>query len=292
MDNFLTEKAKIRRKWEIPVMGLSAMFIAAGIEAFVEEAAEGAMGYIDVVAYAVVIGAFAAPLVLVLLRWLRRRRANSMAKALERRPEASLPFAELDKVLKVKNAPGKLQKLISKGYLQRLRPDWTALTLWLERPQAAVVYSEPEAPEEDSSAAVLKRIRALNDAIDDATVSEKIDRIEALTAGIFRTVQERPERAGEVRRFVNYYLPTTLKLLESYSLMEKQSYQGENIRASRRGIEDALGKVVTAIEQQQDRLFRSEKLDVETEIQVLETMMASDGLGRVSQISEAHFRRL
>ena len=231
-------------------------------------------------------------LVLVLLRWLRRRRANSMAKALERRPEASLPFAELDKVLKVKNAPGKLQKLISKGYLQRLRPDWTALTLWLERPQAAVVYSEPEAPEEDSSAAVLKRIRALNDAIDDATVSEKIDRIEALTAGIFRTVQERPERAGEVRRFVNYYLPTTLKLLESYSLMEKQSYQGENIRASRRGIEDALGKVVTAIEQQQDRLFRSEKLDVETEIQVLETMMASDGLGRVSQISEAHFRRL
>ena len=81
MDNFLTEKAKIRRKWEIPVMGLSAMFVAAGIEAFVEEAAEGAMGYIDVVAYAVVIGAFAAPLVLVLLRWLRRRRANSMAKA-------------------------------------------------------------------------------------------------------------------------------------------------------------------------------------------------------------------
>ena len=77
---------------------------------------------------------------------------------------------------------------------------------------------------------------------------------------------------------MNYYLPTTLKLLESYSLMEKQSYQGENIRASRRGIEDALGKVVTAIEQQQDRLFRSEKLDVEAEIQVLEKMMESDSL--------------
>ncbi|MDO4867352.1 MAG: 5-bromo-4-chloroindolyl phosphate hydrolysis family protein [Clostridia bacterium] len=291
MDTFLTEKARARRKWEIPAAGLSGLFVAAGIEVFVEEAAEGGMGYIDVVAYAVVIGAFVAPLVLVLLRWLRRSRAQSMAKALERCPEASLPFAELDRVLKVKNAPEKLQKLISKGYLQRLRPDWSGLMLWLERPQAAV-QSAPEAPEEDSSASVLKRIRALNDAIDDAAVSEKIDRIEALTAGIFRTVQERPERAAEVRRFVNYYLPTTLKLLESYSLMEKQSYQGENIQASRRGIEQALGKVVTAIEQQQDRLFRSEKLDVETEIQVLETMMASDGLGRVSKIPEAHFRRL
>ena len=277
MDYFLTEKAKTRRKWELPAMGLSAMFSAAGVEAFVEEAVEGTLDYVGVVAYLVVIGAFAAPLVLVLLRWARRARARGMANALERRPEASLPFAELDKLLKVKNAPEKLQKLISKGYLQRLRPDWNGLTLWLERPQAAV-YSEPEAPEEDSSAAVLKRIRALNDAIDDPAVSRQIDRIEALTAGIFRTVQERPEREGEVRRFVNYYLPTTLKLLESYSLMEKQSYQGENIRASRQGIEAALGKVVTAIEQQQDRLFRSEKLDVEAEIQVLETMMASDGL--------------
>ena len=77
---------------------------------------------------------------------------------------------------------------------------------------------------------------------------------------------------------MNYYLPTTLKLLKSYSLMEKQSYQGENIQAARKKIESILDTLIHAFEQQQDRLFRSEALDVESDISVLETMMASDGL--------------
>ena len=71
---------------------------------------------------------------------------------------------------------------------------------------------------------------------------------------------------------------TTFKLLKSYSLMEKQSYQGENIVASRKKIEDILDSLITAFEQQQDRLFRTEAMDVEADIQVLETMMAKDGL--------------
>ena len=114
-------------------------------------------------------------------------------------------------------------------------------------------------------------------------VSERIDRIGTLTASIFRVVREKPERADEVRKFMNYYLPTTLKLLKSYSLMEKQSYQGENIAASRKKIEDVLGTLVHAFEQQQDMLFQSEALDVETDISVLETMMASDGLTEKSR---------
>ncbi len=124
----------------------------------------------------------------------------------------------------------------------------------------------------------LREIRQLNDEISDKAVSDRIDRIGELTASIFRVVREKPERAEEVRKFMNYYLPTTLKLLKSYSLMEKQSYQGENIVASRKKIEDVLDTLVHAFEQQQDRLFRTEALDVETDISVLETMMASDGL--------------
>jgi hypothetical protein len=77
---------------------------------------------------------------------------------------------------------------------------------------------------------------------------------------------------------MSYYLPTTLKLLESYRLMEKQSYQGENIQAARHRIEAVLDKLVTAAERQQDKLFDAEAMDVEAEINVLETMMASDGL--------------
>ena len=139
---------------------------------------------------------------------------------------------------------------------------------------------EPRKSPADSEAfeAKLREIRQLNDDIEDSRVSERIDRIGELTASIFRVVREKPEHAEEVRRFMNYYLPTTFKLLKSYSLMEKQSYQGENIVASRKKIENVLDTLIHAFEQQQDRLFRSEALDVETDISVLETMMASDGL--------------
>ena len=126
----------------------------------------------------------------------------------------------------------------------------------------------------------LRQIRELNDSIRDPAVSERIDRIGELTAGIFRVVRENPEKADEVRKFMNYYLLTTLKLLKSYSLMERQSYQGETIQASRKKIEEVLNTLVRAFEQQQDRLFRADALDVEADISVLETMMASDGLVR------------
>ena len=130
----------------------------------------------------------------------------------------------------------------------------------------------------DSFESKLREIKALNEAIDDPAVSQRIDRIGELTASIFRVVREKPEHAEEVRKFMNYYLPTTLKLLKSYSLMEKQSYQGENIQTSRKKIEDVLDTLITAFEQQQDRLFRTEAMDVDADISVLETMMASDGL--------------
>lgn len=131
---------------------------------------------------------------------------------------------------------------------------------------------------EDDFEAKLREIRNLNDEIDDEGVSNRIDRIGELTASIFTVVRRKPERADEVKKFMNYYLPTTFKLLKSYALMEKQSYQGENIVASRKKIEDILDSLITAFEQQQDRLFRTEALDVEADIQVLETMMAKDGL--------------
>lgn len=149
-----------------------------------------------------------------------------------------------------------------------------------ERPQAA---TEPKvqtnaSAQEDDYEQKLREIRRLNDEIDDEPVSARIDRIEELTRSIFAVVRQKPERADEVRRFMNYYLPATFKLLESYALMEKQSYQGENIVASRKKIEDILDTLISAFEQQQDRLFRAEAMDVEADIQVLETMMAKDGL--------------
>ena len=134
------------------------------------------------------------------------------------------------------------------------------------------------AQSEDEFEKKLMEIQDLNDRIADEAVSQKIDRIGQLTASIFRFAKERPDRRDEIRKFLNYYLPTTFKLLESYALLEKQSYQGENITSARREIENIMDSLVKAFEQQLDRLFRADAMDISSDIEVLETMMAKDGL--------------
>ena len=123
----------------------------------------------------------------------------------------------------------------------------------------------------------LTQLKALNDEILDQAVSDKIDRIAALTRDIYGFVALNPEREIEVHKFMNYYLPTTMKLLKSYSLLERQSYQGENIVASRHDIEEILGTLVHAFEKQLDQLFAADAVDISSDITVLETMIAKDG---------------
>jgi len=132
--------------------------------------------------------------------------------------------------------------------------------------------------QDDEYEQCLRQIRQLNDEIDDEAVSRRIDRIGELSASIFTVIRQRPEYEDEVRKFMSYYLPTTFKLLKSYSLMEKQTYQGETITASRKKIEDILDTLIGAFEKQQDQLFHTDAMDVEADIQVLETMLAKDGL--------------
>ena len=146
-----------------------------------------------------------------------------------------------------------------------------------EKPKEPEKQPEPK-PEPDTHEAILRSIRELDEQIADEEVSRRVRRIGELTASIFAVVREHPEREDEVRRFMNYYLPTTQKLLRSYALMEKQSYQGENIRVTRKKIEDILDTLVKAFEKQQDDLFGAEAMDVDTDITVLETMMKQDGL--------------
>ena len=131
---------------------------------------------------------------------------------------------------------------------------------------------------------ILNELYQLNEQIEDEAVSARIDRIGTLTAGIFRAVIDNPEREQDVRKFMNYYLPTTLKLLKSYDMLEEQSYQGENIVASRRKIEGVLDTLIAAFEKQLDRLFQNDALDIATDIDVLETMMAGDGLSSKGQM--------
>ncbi len=163
-----------------------------------------------------------------------------------------------------------------------------------EAKQPSQQTGEPKRPQDktevkktymDELERILNELYQLNEQIEDEAVSQRIDRIGTLAAGIFRAVIDNPEREQDVRKFMNYYLPTTLKLLKSYDMLEDQSFQGENIVASRKKIESVLDMLIEAFEKQLDRLFQNDALDIATDIDVLETMMAGDGLSRKGQMT-------
>lgn len=140
---------------------------------------------------------------------------------------------------------------------------------------------EPEEPPKgmEREEAVLSEIRALNDAIEDAEMSQKIDRIGEITGKIFAYLREKPDKEGQLRSFLSYYLPTTLKILGSYAQMEAQGIEGENISAAKERIEGMMDKVVDGFEKQLDRLFQDDAMDITTDVEVLERMLDKDGLG-------------
>ena len=106
----------------------------------------------------------------------------------------------------------------------------------------------------------------------------KAEKIRSLTEQIFDYVRETPEKESSISSFINYYLPTTLKLINSYADFEGQEFQGQNIVKSRERIETAMETIVQAYERQLDNLFLIDTIDVSSDINVLENMMKRDGL--------------
>ena len=123
----------------------------------------------------------------------------------------------------------------------------------------------------------LKKLRAADDAIPDETLSEDITRMEKASADIFRFIAEHPEKAPQIRKFMNYYLPTTLKLLNSYQRLSRQSARGETITSTMFNIAGMMHTMADAFEKQLDSLFGDEALDISADITVFETMLKSEG---------------
>ena len=97
-------------------------------------------------------------------------------------------------------------------------------------------------------------------------------------AQIFDCVRQHPEKLSQIRQFLNYYLPTTIKLMEQYVTLQNQNVKTENITAGMQKIEDLLDKVIVAFQRQLDALFESDVVDITADIRVMEQMMASEGL--------------
>lgn len=124
----------------------------------------------------------------------------------------------------------------------------------------------------------IRQIRRCNDAIPGQEISDKISRMETLVRKIFDRVQTHPEVVSELKKLMDYYLPMTIKLLNAYADMDAQPIQGENIQASKREIEATLDTLNTAFEKLLDSIFKATALDVSSDITVLQTLLAQEGL--------------
>lgn len=136
-------------------------------------------------------------------------------------------------------------------------------------------------PQDDN--AILNEIRQVNDAIPDPVMSEKIDRIGEITGKILDYQRQNPGKEGQLRSFLNYYLPTTLKILRAYAQLDAQGVEGENISAAKARIEGMMDKVVEGFENQLDKLFQDSAMDISSDVSVLEKMLEKDGLSGSNQ---------
>lgn len=130
----------------------------------------------------------------------------------------------------------------------------------------------------DDGAKAISEMRRLDDAIEDEKISRDIRRLEASCQQIFAQVKANPEKLPQIRKFMDYYLPTTLKLLNAYDRMDSTGGSGENITGTKAKVENIMGTIASAFEKQLDSLFGAEALDISTDISVLETMLSREGL--------------
>lgn len=124
----------------------------------------------------------------------------------------------------------------------------------------------------------ISEMKRLDANIADPGISADIVRLEQVSSKIFEEVRRSPEKLPQIRRFMDYYLPTTLKLLNSYDRMSAAGVSGENIGTTLSKVEGMMRTVVAAFEKQLDSLYGAEALDISTDITVLENMMAREGL--------------
>ena len=128
----------------------------------------------------------------------------------------------------------------------------------------------------DDGRKAIAEMKRLDDNIADPTISAQIVRLQELSGKIFAQVEQNPEKLPQIRRFMNYYLPTTLKLLENYASFEEAGVSGENLSQAKAKIEKTMDSIVAGFERQLDELYRADAMDIDSDIRVMETMLRRD----------------
>ena len=179
-----------------------------------------------------------------------------------------------------------LQAMISKGYfggkaylnreLGYFFRSSQADEDWQRRQEEAEEASVPPKEAEEGYSGILRNIRRANDRIADPALSAKIDRLEEVTAKIFQAVEADPKKRGSIDTFLNYYLPTTQKLLDSYAEFEATGVEGANLGQAKDRIEKTMDSIVAGFEHQLDELYKMDAMNVDSDIRVMETMLRRD----------------
>ncbi len=146
-------------------------------------------------------------------------------------------------------------------------------------------FSSPEELQKQQLTAILQegqeyiqKLHYLNDLIEDELVSEKLYQMEKLLREIFARLQDDPEQMPKIRKLMSYYLPTTIKLLESYSKFDDVSVPNEDIISAKTEIEKTIDIINEAFAELLNKLFQTSAFDAATDAQVLQTMLAKEGL--------------
>ena len=155
-------------------------------------------------------------------------------------------------------------------------------------PGKTVQIEVPEEPERTGDekvdallaegARAVSELRLLHDSITDEAVRLKLDEIIAVIDKIFKRLLDSPGDYNQVRRFAEFFLPTTIKLVHTYDRFGKSGAQGENVTGTRERIDTALDTILDSYKKFFDSLFMSQAIDIETDIRVLESMLKNEGL--------------
>ena len=259
--------------------------ILGGFISFVEFFDTMGMGFIYMLqSIGFPLGLLGAGLVLLVCGTQRNKKAKRFRKYLAligKRESISIGSLAQAMPVSYHTACDDIQEMLDEGYIPTGYLDMASGRLILsdeglqEEPEPEK-EEQPAPPEDDD--AILQEIRQVNDAIEDPEMSEKIDRIGEITGKILDYQRKNPNKDSQLRSFLNYYLPTTLKILKAYAQMEAQGIEGQNISAAKERIEGMMDKVVEGFEKQLDKLFQDDAMDITTDVEVLERMLDKDGL--------------
>ncbi len=151
-----------------------------------------------------------------------------------------------------------------------------------ESPKSRAAVKKTGSPQVDmiieKGSGLLLEIRRENERIPDPVITKQLDELESVAGKIFRAVEEQPEKAPQIRRFLEYYLPTTLSMLKNYRRIEEQKLSSEKAEQTLKSIENAMGVVLGAFKKQLDMLYRDDFLDLSADMQVMETILKQDNL--------------